>query len=147
MMKHRWLTVVGGSVFGLVALTLSASDRGVTLVGMGLVPGDALDLSGLAGQPICQRDNDAVCIDQATLGGFGSALAYTGHDSVFIAAPDRGPFDGRTTVPYLDRVHFLPLALDPTAAFPNITTTLLDTRFLTSVGNRPLVGDAYAFDP
>ncbi|MEO7274228.1 MAG: esterase-like activity of phytase family protein [Vicinamibacterales bacterium] len=145
-MTHRWLTFAGWSVFGWLALTLSASDRGVTLVGMGLVPGDALDLSGLAGQTICQRENDAVCIDQATFGGFGSALAYTGHDNVFIAAPDRGPFDGRTSVPYLDRVHFLHLGLDPKAAFPNIRTTLLDTRFLTTEGNRPLVGDAYDFD-
>lgn len=145
-MTYRWLSFVGCSVFGLWALTLSASDRGVTLIGMGLVPGDALDRSGLAGQSICQRDDSAVCIDQATFGGFGSALAYTGHDNVFIAAPDRGPFDGRTDVPYLDRVHFLHLALDPAAAFPNIRATLLATRFLTTEGNRPLVGDAYAFD-
>jgi hypothetical protein len=25
-------------------------------------------------------------------------MTYTGHDNVFIAAPDRGPFDGATDV-------------------------------------------------
>src|SRR6478736_4696624 len=119
-MTHRWLTFGACSVIAGVALTLSASDRGVTLIGTGFVPGNALDLSGLAGRPICQRDNNEVCIDQATLGGFGSALAYTGHDNVFIAAPDRGPFDGRTTpgVPYVNRFHFLHMTVEVGVPFP-----------------------------
>src|SRR4029077_12676261 len=83
----------------------------------------------------------------ATLGGLGSALTYTGHDNVFLAAPDRGPFDGRTFPdPYLDRVHFLYMTVDTSAPFPNITTKLLDTRFLKGQGNQNFVGDAYAFD-
>jgi hypothetical protein len=43
------------------------------------------------------------CIDAATLGGFGSGFTYTGHDNVFLGVPDRGPFDGRTDVPYPTR--------------------------------------------
>lgn len=66
---------------------------------------------------------------KAILGGFGSDITYTGHDDVFIAAPDRGPFDGLTDQPYLDRFYFLHLTTDIDAPFPNIRTTLLDTRF------------------
>ena len=80
---------------------------------------------------ICQIDDPENCIDQATLGGFGSALTYTGHDNVFLAVPDRGPFDGRTDVPYFDRFHFLlHHGRSGGAPFPNIRTVLLDTRFL-----------------
>jgi len=131
----------------------SAADPGVTLIGRGLVPGNLLDKSGLKGKVICQLDDSSTCIDQATFGGFGSALTYTGRDGVFLAVPDRGPFDGRTDVPYLDRFHFLRLAIDLGAPFPNITTTLLDTRFLTQKnpgskrgGRVNFVGSSGAFD-
>ena len=73
-------------------------------------------------------------------------MAYTGFDGVFVAVPDRGPFDGRTDVPYRDRAHYVHLAVDPTAAFPNIRTTLLDTVFLNANGNADLVGSSADFD-
>src|SRR4030095_16706027 len=124
------------------AVTAWAADPGVTLIGTGFIPGNALDRSGLDGRRICQRDNASTCIDQATLGGLGSALAYTGHDNVFLTAPDRGPFDGRTFPdPYRDRIHFLYMAVDTSSPFPNITTKLLDTRFLKGQGNQDFVGD------
>src|SRR5262245_65835674 len=146
-MRHRWLQLlVPCALTSFFVLSVSAANPGVSLVGVGYVAGNSLDLSGLAGQPICLRDDNTVCIDQATMGGFGSAIAYTGHDNVFLAAPDRGPFDGLTNTPYLDRVHFLHIALNAGATFPNITTTLLDTRLLKKEGNTNLVGDAYAFD-
>ena len=110
------------------------------------VAGNALDLSGLTGQQICSADTPTTCIDQATLGGFGSAIAYTGFDNVFVAVPDRGPFDGRTNVPYRDRFNFLHLTVNVGAAFPNIRTLLLDTRFLKAQGNQSFVGDSSAFD-
>jgi hypothetical protein len=127
-------------------LTLSAADKGVQLIGTGLVPGDLSDLSGLKGKSICQRDDETVCIDQATFGGFGSALTFTGHDDVFLGVPDRGPFDGRTDTPYWDRFHFLRLTIDTEKPFPNIRTKLLDTRFLRNKWSQHFVGDAYAFD-
>ena len=128
-----------------VALSvLQAADPGITLIGMGTVAGDALDYSGLDGD-ICQRDDAKNCIPRATLGGFGSALTYTGHDNVFLAVPDRGPFDGRTNVPYQNRFHFFHIVVDLGVPYPNIRTTLLDTRFLRNA-NRRLLGDAYAFD-
>jgi hypothetical protein len=144
-------SVVVSSLFCVLLVLLggplSGANPGVSLVGMGLVAGDLTDLSGLAGTPICRRDDLTVCIDQATLGGFGSGMTYTGYDNVFVTTPDRGPFDGRTDVPYLDRFHLMRIAVDTKAtSFPNITTTLLDTRFLTDERKRSFVGDAYAFD-
>src|ERR1044072_1022248 len=79
---------------------------GITLIGKGVVSGTSLDKSGLTGD-ICQASVPANCVPKAIFGGFGSDITYTGHDNVFLAAPDRGPFDGLTTIPYLDRVHFL----------------------------------------
>jgi len=74
--------------------------------------------------PEIQQGALTVCVSKAIFGGFGSDLTYTGHDNVFIAAPDRGPFDGLTDVPYLDRFHFLHITTDLGAPFPNIRTVL-----------------------
>ena len=145
-MKLGWLAASTIAFLTSTVITLSAADPGVTLVGTGFIPGDALDRSGLAGRSICQRDDTTVCIDQAQLGGLGSGVTYSGFGNIFLAVPDRGPFDGRTDVPYLDRVHVVRLSLDTTAAFPNITPTLLDTTFLRNEWRQPFVGDAYAFD-
>ena len=155
-MRHRWLAPVSALVLIVpFVASLTAADPGVTLIGFGLVPGDSLDKSGLAGQQICRVDDPTDCIDRATLGGFGSALTYTGFDHVFLSVPDRGPFDGRTDVPYLDRFHFMHLTIAgssfdyPTA--PNVQMRLLDTRFLKANGNQNFVGDssqfALRFDP
>ena len=134
----------------LAALALTASAAwaqppGITLIGKGTIPGTALDKSGLTGN-ICQAGVPTNCIPKATLGGLGSALAYTGHDDVFVAAPDRGPFDGLTDVPYLNRVQFLHMKTDVGAAFPNIRTTLLDTRLLKNELGQTLVGATSAFN-
>src|SRR5262245_17129478 len=106
-MNQRWRAVAAAVLLICpLVLSIEAANPGVTLVGVGFVSGTALDRSGLAGQSICSIDDTTNCIDAATLGGFGSAVAYTGFDDVFVAVPDRGPFDGRTDVPYLDRFHF-----------------------------------------
>ena len=117
---------------------------GITLIGKGLVSGIALDRSGLTGN-ICQQGAASNCVPKAIFGGFGSDLTYTGHDDVFIAAPDRGPFDGLTDVPYLDRLHFLHITTDLGAPFPNINTALLDTRLLKNELGQTFVGAAGAF--
>ena len=145
-MRHRRLAILLTFFVAIpVVITLHAANAGVTLIGIGFVPGTASDESGLAGQPICQADNPLNCIDQATLGGFGSAVAYTGFNNVFLTVPDRGPFDGRTNVPYGDRFHFMRITTKVGAAFPNVTTTLLDTRFM-KAGRKDLVGASSAFD-
>src|SRR5262245_32751480 len=156
-MRHRGpavLSALGLFVVFLVTSLGAVSD--VTFIGIGFVSGTAFDKSGLDGQNICQfieppSNATPDCIDQATFGGFGSALAYTGFDSVFLGAADRGPFDGRTDVPYQDRVHYLHLALNmsapaPNINVPNITTTLLDTIFLKGAANQDLVGSSSDFN-
>jgi hypothetical protein len=148
--KHFSIAAAALLVTASAARIMAAdpADPGVTLVGVGSVAGTESDLSGLKGSSICALDVNkqvtANCIDQATLGGFGSAFTYTGFDHVFLGVPDRGPFDGRTDVQYATRFHFLHLSLNPKAAFPNITTTILDTRFLNGAGDTSFVGDAYA---
>src|SRR5690349_14302695 len=69
----------------LAAPSLRAATPGITLVGRGQVDGTALDKSGLTGS-ICQASNPSNCVPKTIFGGFGSNLAYTGHDDVFIAA-------------------------------------------------------------
>ena len=127
------------------APTPPALTPGITLIGKGVVSGSALDTSGLTGN-ICQASAPANCVPKAIFGGFGSDLTYTGHDNVFIAAPDRGPFDGLTDVPYLDRFYFLHITTDVGAPFPNIRTVLLDTRFFKDQGGKDFVGAAGSFD-
>src|SRR5262245_39431715 len=133
-----------GSTLGVTPLPAPPFE-GITLVGKGLIPGTALDKSCLTGN-ICQAGNLTNCVPAALLGGFGSALTYTGHNHVFIAAPDRGPFDGLTDVPYLDRVHFLKITTNPDAPFPNISVALLDTRLLRNERGQALVGAAGSFN-
>jgi hypothetical protein len=150
-MTHRWRTALCALVVAVPFIaSVKAADPGVTLIGFGLVPGDTLDQSGLAGKEICQADDELNCIDRATLGGFGSALAYTGFDNVFLAVPDRGPFDGRTDVPYLDRFHFMRLSLTgSTFAYPsqpNVQMKLLDTQFLKTFLGQNFVGDSSNID-
>jgi hypothetical protein len=151
--KHLWIAGTTALIVTISVARMMAADPpdpGVTLIGTGSVSGSASDLSGLAGSTICAIDINKVittnCIDAATLGGFGSGFTYTGFDSVFLGVPDRGPFDGRTDVPYPTRFHFFHMTVNLSQAFPNITTTLLDTRFLEATGNTSLPGDAYAFD-
>ena len=117
---------------------------GITLVGKGSVSATDLDKSGLTGN-ICQQGAPANCVPKAIFGGFGSDIAYTGHDNVYMAAPDRGPFDGLTDVPYFDRFHFLHITTNVAASFPNIQTVLLDTRFLKNELQQLFVGAAGAF--
>src|SRR5262249_24328665 len=134
---------------GPSVLFLSAADPadpGVTLIGTGKIPGDATDLSGLEGD-ICNFTGD-LCQPRATFGGFGSALTYTGHDNVFIAVPDRGPFDGRTdrgSPTFLDRFRLLQSPVGKGAGFPNISTKLVDTRFLKNEKGPTFTGSGYAF--
>lgn len=141
-MMRVWGTAL--AIFTLIASSVCGATPGITLIGKGQIDGAALDKSGLKGI-ICQAGAPANCVPKALFGGFGSALTYTGHKNVFIAAPDRGPFDGLTDVPYLDRVHFLQITTNLGAPFPNINTVLLETRLLKNKYGETFVGAAGAF--
>jgi len=84
----------------LCALPVQAA---VTFIGEGSIPGTATDQSGLTGLL-----EDGVT-PHNLLGGFGSALAYTGKGQRYIATPDRGPADGATS--YIDRLYQLDIKL------------------------------------
>jgi hypothetical protein len=136
------------AVFTLALLTINtfAVTPGVEYIGRGSVSGSALDKSGLAGE-ICQAGNLSNCVPKSILGGFGSDVTYTGHDNVFIAAPDRGPFDGLTDVPYIDRFHFFHIVTDLTRAFnERVRMALLDTRLMRDESGQNFLGAAGAFD-
>jgi hypothetical protein len=140
----RWLRVAVTAVLLLpLSAMFAAAPPGIELVAIGYMPGNVLDKSGLTGT-ICQAGNPANCVPEAIFGGLGSDMTYTGQDNVFIAAPDRGPFDGLTDVPFLDRVHFLHVATN--LATQQVSTVLLDTRFLKNESGQTFTGAAGAFD-
>ena len=148
-----FLTLIGAiSAFTVVSPAVAAVTAGITLIGKGVISGNALDKSGLTGDicipgvtPPLDPPDPTKCIPKATFGGLGSDLTYTGYDNVFIAAPDRGPFDGLTNEPYLDRFHVLHITTEVGAPFPNIHTVLLDTRFLNNESGQTFVGAAGSF--
>ena len=140
----RWLRAgLAASLLIPFCTLFAAAPPAIELVATGYIPGNLLDKSGLEGV-ICQASNPANCVPKAVFGGLGSDLTYTGHDNVFIAAPDRGPFDGLTDVPFLDRVHFLHIKTDLKSK--QVSTVLLDTRFLRDQFWRRFLGAAGAFD-
>ncbi|HEU5100850.1 MAG TPA: esterase-like activity of phytase family protein [Roseiflexaceae bacterium] len=152
LMSRRWRTTLAVLMLIMSSVWVvswpsrtQAATPGITLIGKGLVNGSGLDTSGLAGN-ICQAGVPTNCVPKAIFGGFGSDITYTGYDDVFLAAPDRGPFDGLTDVPYLDRFYFLHITTDVGAPFPNIRTRLLDTRFFQNERGQTFVGAAGAFD-
>ena len=137
------------SVFLFSALFLASSSGvlavtpGITLLGKGEVAGNSLDKSGLRGN-ICSASDSSNCVPRAILGGFGSALTYTGFDNVFVATPDRGPFDGLTDVPYLNRFDVFKITTNLNAQ--TVKVTLLDTRFLRNEFGQTFVGGTGAFN-
>src|SRR5262245_22086411 len=139
----RWLrAALAASLLLSFSTVFASAPPGIQLVATGRLPGNVLDKSGLTGD-ICQAGNALNCVPKAVFGGLGSDLTYTGHDNVFIAAPDRGPFDGLTDVPFLDRVHFLHITTNP--ATRQVTATLLDTRLLKNQYGETFVGSTDAF--
>jgi hypothetical protein len=126
------------------ATPLIGAPAGIALVGRGFVSGDALDKSGLTGD-ICRASDEGNCVPKAIFGGFGSDVTFTGQGNVFVSAPDRGPFDGLTDVPFLERLHYLQITTEPSKTFPNVKVKLLDTRFLSNETGKTFVGAAGSF--
>ncbi len=77
------------------------------------------------------------------LGGFGSAITWTGNGNSYIALSDRGPADGATS--YKTRLQFFDIAVEP-----SIKLNLVKTVFLMDKNGRNLIGKTDAdprFDP
>src|SRR5579862_5981733 len=111
---------IGASVIG-AALCLSQALAGsITLVGVGSIPGNAPDLSGLTGTITGEKGS----IPHNQLGSFGSGIAYTGSGNIFVATNDRGFSDGVTKPDYQARFQVFEIALDARAK--TLTPKLLE---------------------
>lgn len=128
------------AVAGLVASCLTtgiAAAAPIELIGTGTLPGNASD--GLKLVPKILEDGTP----HDRVGGFGSALAYTGAGDLYIGVPDRGPFDGRTS--YLDRYYLLNIAVTPGGPTP-VAVSLVAATLLSNEAGALFTGSTKAFD-
>ena len=122
----------------LSGIAARASADPITLIGTGRVPGTESD--GLVfADPLLE---DGVT-PRDQVGGFGSAITYSGAGQRFIATPDRGPADGATSYP--DRYYAFDIAIAPAAAEP-VSISLKEAHLLSDASGAQLTGSATAFD-
>ncbi|AEB09698.1 esterase-like activity of phytase family protein [Desulfobacca acetoxidans] len=136
--SYRFITAFALIFFFIQPLVTSAFGA-IEFIGKGTIPGSAIDNLKLT-DPI-----DAAGTPQNRMGGFGSAIAYTGSGNLFIAIPDRGPADGKST--YLNRYYWLSIAIDPIKH--TVTPSLVSTQLLSQGPNQPkqvFTGNSEAFD-
>jgi hypothetical protein len=131
---------IGAWAIGAVLCLSQAPADSITLVGVGSIPGNAPDLSGLTGKIAGQKGS----IPHNQLGSFGSGLAYTGSGNTFIATNDRGYSDGVTTLAYQTRFQVFEIKLDARAK--TLAPKLLETRLYKTESGQNLVGQSSAFD-
>ncbi len=134
-MKHRLLFFALSLAAVMQGPAIGAPPR-AELIATVRIPGDALDLSGIAG-------SDAKGTPNALLGSFGSGIDYDRAAGEVVAACDRGPRDGDNTCAC--RVQRFRLGID--AAARTATLTLTSTRLLTSSGGGQFVGTVGAVSP
>jgi hypothetical protein len=106
---------------------------GVSLIGVGTVEGTARDKSGLTELFPVKIDDRPEDVPHDRLGGFGSAVAYTGSGNRYVGVPDRGPGDGAAD--FRPRLQFFDIVVTPGAEKP-VTVTHVGTRLLTRGGER-----------
>src|SRR5262249_33430668 len=82
------------------------------IYGVGSIPGTATD--GLYVSPQTLEDG----LSNNLVGGFGSAITYTGNANLYIATPDRGPNNGLDS--YTDRYYLISIALSGGTVTPTI---------------------------
>ena len=106
-------------------------------IGSGSIAGDHADRSKLPGNL-----EDGTPADR--LGSWGSGIAYTGRDDLYVVLPDRGP-NASTDRPSVDnttsypaRVELLRIVVSPRTH--TVTATLVDTRLLTLEDGTALSG-------
>ena len=139
----------GGIVYTVTARALAlafcfiaiSSHAAVTLLGVGSIPANGTDLSGLTGT----LENGT---PKNLLGAFGSGIAYSGQGSRFLAVPDRGPnataynplVDDTTS--YQARIQEIDLVISGSS----VTPRLMKTTLLTNEAGAPLTGLSSGFD-
>ena len=136
-------TVIFLSVFGgapqlkaedAIGVGQWTEDAAVRLLAITRLSGEARDLSGLT-----QDLEDGTPHNR--LGGFGSALTYSGRGNQFIALADRGPKDGATS--YWTRLHTFDIRLHSGPQW-KLDVAIRSTTLFTTQGpahaRQPLVG-------
>ena len=121
----------------VLAATDLASAAAIELIGVGAVPGTTSD--GLSLDPPVLEDGTP----HDRMGGFGSAISYTGVGHRYIATPDRGPADGTTS--YRDRYYLIDIAVTPGAATP-VAVSLVTATPLSNELGQGFTGSSAAFD-
>lgn len=128
----------------MLALCLGVSgspQAAVSLLGVGSIPANGADLSGLSGN----LENGA---PKNLLGAFGSGIAYSGQGSRFLAVPDRGPNAAAyntlvdDTTSYQARIQEIDIAI----AGSTVTPRLAKTTLLSNETGAPLTGLSSGFD-
>src|SRR5262245_19591349 len=120
-----------------LVVAIDASAAPIELIGVGAVPGTASD--GLVLDPPVLSDGTP----HDRMGGFGSAISYTGIGHRYIATPDRGPADGTTV--YRDRYYLIDVAVSPGAAVP-VAVSLVSATPLSNEAGQGFTGSTAAFD-
>jgi hypothetical protein len=121
-MAKRLNTLLSAVVSTVLLGGSGAASAAIAFLGEGSIPGNATDGSGLTGLL-----EDGVT-PKNQVGGFGSAITYSGRGNLYYAVPDRGPADGATT--YVDRIYTLRIAVSKNAkgqykVSPSVTRTRL----------------------
>src|SRR5262245_58953828 len=134
-------TLLRGALFASLALVIAAdlaTAAAIELIGVGTVPGTASDGLTTLEPPVLE---DGTPHDR--MGGFGSAISYTGIGLRYLATPDRGPADGTTS--YLDRYYLLDIAVTPGAPTP-VSVSLVSAVPLRNEDGLGFTGSSSAFD-
>ncbi len=133
--------VVRGALLSAAVVLSGAAPAfaNIELLGVGSVPGTAVDQSGLTGLL-----EDGVT-PRNLAGGFGSAIAYSGFANIYYATPDRGPADGATS--YVDRLYTVRIDIKPDHKGYTVKPVIEKTRLLRANGKALFTGSASAFDP
>ena len=124
------------SVTLLVAANLAHADP-IELIGVGVVPGTTSD--GLILTPPVLEDGTP----HDRMGGFGSAISYTGIGQRYLATPDRGPADGTTS--YRDRYYLIDIVVTPGSPTP-VAVSLVQATPLSREDGEIFTGGSGAFD-
>ncbi|MGK2914969.1 MAG: esterase-like activity of phytase family protein [Porticoccaceae bacterium] len=131
--------VLLSALISATPLCAASAFADIQLLGVGVIPGNATDQSGLNGLL-----EDGVT-PHNLVGGFGSAITYSGFSNLYYATPDRGPADGATS--YIDRLYTLRIKVKANGSSYTVTPTVEKTRLLRTQEQGHFIGLASAFDP
>lgn len=133
--------LVAAALSGSIGIAIPAHAVTIDYLGFAAIPGTTTDTSGLPGE-------SAPGFPQNRMGGFGSAIAYSGFGNTYLFTPDRGPNDGNST--FIDRMYEMTIDVQVSATPGQSIVTPglagLKTTILTQSPGVPFVGTSSAFN-